>query len=155
MENNNVTPSLSFTLRLNQFSDMSDSELSNLFSEIDLSNEEQTRALNNVQTVDIQHQLFSRSLLLPVSINWADSNNNPTGDTIVSPVGNQGLCGACWAYTAVYATEASVRLSSGQKTSLSIQELLDCDTNLIPGIHILPRNTNNGCSGGNPIRAFR
>ena len=77
------------------------------------------------------------------SLNWG-SSMNPTGSSILPPVRNQGLCGACWAFTAVANTEASVRIATGrQAVHLSTQELLDCD-----------RFYDRGCDGGNPMFAM-
>lgn len=77
------------------------------------------------------------------SLNWA-TNNNPLGFPVLSPVRNQGLCGACWAFVAVEAVEASIRIKMKRNLMLSPQELLDCD-----------RRSNKGCLGGDPSSAFR
>jgi C1A family cysteine protease len=82
-------------------------------------------------------------MLQVMSLNWANTNN-PLGIPVLSPIRNQGLCGACWAFVAVGAVEASIRIKMRRKFVLSPQELLDCD-----------RRSNKGCSGGDPASAFR
>jgi hypothetical protein len=77
------------------------------------------------------------------ALNWA-SIENPSGERTTPTIQNQGLCGACWAYVAVATTTAAVHIDSGSApTSLSVQELIDCDT-----------QNDRGCMGGNPLFAF-
>jgi hypothetical protein len=67
------------------------------------------------------------------------------GKSILPPIRNQGVCGACWSFVAVAAVEASVHLNSNLESPLplSAQELIDCDTAI-----------NRGCAGGNPLYAY-
>jgi hypothetical protein len=88
------------------------------------------------------HSLFTNTVL-PLNLNWA-SNNNPVGYPVVSPIHNQGLCGACWAFVTVEAVEASIHIKTNRKVHLSVQELIDCD-----------KKSNKGCNGGDPNSAFR
>ena len=78
------------------------------------------------------------------SLNWASSDNR-LGKSILPPIRNQGVCGACWSFVAVAAVEASVHLNSNLESPLplSAQELIDCDTAI-----------NRGCAGGNPLYAY-
>ena len=79
----------------------------------------------------------------PDEINWSGAGN-PLLKSIVPEVKNQGMCGSCWAFTAIASTEASIHLSQHATPSpLSVQELIDCDVEF-----------NRGCYGGNPVLAY-
>lgn len=126
-----------FELNLNQFADLIPDEMASIFIE-DISNDVDNDTL----------QFNEMYLKIPHDLNWATSNN-PTGIPTVSPVRDQGSCGACWAFVAVGATEASVRIrnmitvGSSKDIILSVQELIDCDN-----------EKNRGCNGGNPVIAY-
>ncbi|CAD8068855.1 unnamed protein product [Paramecium sonneborni] len=57
-------------------------------------------------------------------------------------VKDQGGCGSCWAFSAVGAVEAFLRVVKGQNLNLSEQQLVDCDT------------SSQGCNGGYPDKAI-
>ena len=56
-------------------------------------------------------------------------------------VRHQGSCGSCWAHTTIAIAEKKYFQLTNRQVDLSMQELVDCDT------------TNNGCTGGYPIRS--
>ncbi|RVE51844.1 hypothetical protein evm_003464 [Chilo suppressalis] len=66
---------------------------------------------------------------IPVKIDWRDFG-------VVSPVLNQKLCSACWAFSIVGVMESMVAIYKKGLTRLSIQELIDCS------------KYNNGCHMG-------
>lgn len=91
----------------------------------------------------LQNTSHRKEFALPPTLNW-DTIDNPTGKSvIVGGIRNQGLCGACWAFSAVEGVESSIVIQEGLYVSLSVQQLLDCD-----------RAFNRGCFGGNPVNAY-
>ena len=75
---------------------------------------------------------------LPAAVDWASAG-------AVSPVKDQGTCGSCWSFAATGAIEASLFVDRGVSTSLSEEQLSDCDKGA-------PQD---GCKGGAIEEAFR
>lgn len=71
----------------------------------------------------------------PSSVNW-------TALGMVHGVEDQRTCGSCYAFASVGVVEG-VMLKNGDKTRLSVQQVIDCDTN------------NLGCNGGDPLVALK
>jgi hypothetical protein len=69
----------------------------------------------------------------PASVDWRARG-------AVSPVGNQGACGSCYAWSAAGAIEGANALATGKTPpeALSVQEVVDCDT----------AGEDAGCGGG-------
>lgn len=59
----------------------------------------------------------------------------------VTPVKNQGVCGSCWAFSAIGALEGANKLATGELVSLSEQQLVNC-------AHGHVTEPNLGCLGG-------
>ncbi|GAB2298764.1 hypothetical protein Dimus_032841 [Dionaea muscipula] len=75
---------------------------------------------------------------VPAAVDWRTAG-------AVTPVKNQQQCGCCWAFSAVAAIEGATRIKTGTLTSLSEEQIVDCDTN----------GNDNGCNGGTPDGAFQ
>lgn len=67
---------------------------------------------------------------VPLQVDWRSRN-------VLMPVRKQGKCGACWAYSVIATIEANRAIRMGNKTRLSVQQMIDC-----------AQNGNNGCMGG-------
>jgi C1A family cysteine protease len=74
----------------------------------------------------------------PVSVDWREKG-------AVTPVKNQGMCDAAWAFAATGATEGLLKIKTGTLYNLSEQELVDCSGSY----------QNHGCNGGSAIDAFK
>lgn len=65
-------------------------------------------------------------------------------------VQDQGVCGACWSFSAIGAIEGLIFKKTGKLLKLSEQNLIDCSHDDDD-----PMSGNDGCSGGDMITAFQ
>jgi len=73
---------------------------------------------------------------LPTSYTWVSKG-------ATTPVYNQGQCGSCWAFSTTESIESMNFLAGNPLTSLSMQQIVDCDT------------SDDGCNGGDPPTAYQ
>ncbi|KAM7054670.1 cathepsin S-like isoform 1-T1 [Molossus nigricans] len=119
----------SYDLGMNHLADMTSEEVMSLMSSLRVPSQWQ----RNVTYKSNPNQK------LPDSVDWRDKG-------CVTSVKNQGCCGSCWAFSAVGALEAQLKLKTGKLISLSPQNLVDCATQ---------KYHNKGCRGGYPTQAFQ
>jgi KDEL-tailed cysteine endopeptidase len=72
---------------------------------------------------------------LPETFDWCQHG-------AVTPVHNQGNCGACYAFAALDALSSAMFINNQPLVDLAVQELVDCDS------------TNRGCVKGSYINSF-
>lgn len=129
---NTQNPPPTYTLGHNQFSDMSWDE----YKEYNKLGEFSPGvAKERMSTSDADVSVARRLNDIPKRKNWVKEGAVP-------PVKNQGMCGSCWAFSAIGAIEGAHYLDTGVLTELSEQELVDCDP------------LDMGCSGGLMDNAF-
>jgi len=143
-----------FTLEMNSFCDMLPDEYRTKFGlklslrdSLVISSNLMTSVPNNAtmhnETI-IHHNdtlKSGRSLertRLPDSFNWADGG-------FVSPIKDQGSCGACWAFVSTGVLEAHIRIQKNVQATYSEQNLIDCSKSY----------GNEGCDGGLMSQAFK
>ncbi|XP_070252276.1 cathepsin S [Myotis yumanensis] len=119
----------SYDLGMNHLADMTSEEVMLLMSSLRVPSQWQ----RNVTYKSNPNQK------LPDSMDWRDKG-------CVTNVKYQGSCGACWAFSAVGALEAQLKLKTGKLVSLSAQNLVDCATG---------KYGNKGCNGGYITEAFQ
>ena len=69
---------------------------------------------------------------MPSSVDWRDKG-------AVTPIKDQGQCGACWAFSTTATVESANKIKTGELLNLSEQQVLDCATEY---------DGNMGCEGG-------
>ncbi|CAG13112.1 unnamed protein product, partial [Tetraodon nigroviridis] len=117
----------SFTMGLNQFSDMTFAEFRKRFLWSEPQNCSATKG-SYMKTNSPQ----------PESIDWRTKGN------YVTPVKNQGACGSCWTFSTTGCLESVTAINTGKLVPLSEQQLVDCAWDF----------NNHGCNGGLPSQAF-
>jgi len=80
------------------------------------------RATDRQACHEVTERNHTLSLLgFPKTLDWAHQGK-------VTPVGNQGNCGSCWAFAAIGEIESQLIIKNRGSYSLSKEQLLDCDT---------------------------
>jgi hypothetical protein len=115
----------SFRCGVNSMSDLSREEYRALLG---LREEYRSSAAENVAPI---------SESVPASVDWRSKG-------AVTPVKNQGSCGACWAFSTTGSLEGAYAIATGALRSLSEQQLMDCSF----------AEGNQGCNGGSMDAAF-
>ncbi|RHY24477.1 hypothetical protein DYB32_008835 [Aphanomyces invadans] len=95
-----------------------------------LSFEHGLKAFHSLPTAELNY-----SSVRAASVDW-------TKGDCVGPVRDQGICGSCWAFSAVGSAESAHCLDTGKLLDLSEQQVVSCS------------NWNNGCLGGVPWYAL-
>ncbi|XP_034366522.1 procathepsin L-like [Arvicanthis niloticus] len=116
-----------FSLEMNAFGDLTNTEFREL--------------MTGFQSLGPKEMTIFREPLLgdvPKSVDWREHG-------YVTPVKNQGRCGACWAFSAVGSLEGQIFRKTGKLVPLSEQNLVDCSWSY----------GNKGCDGGLPELAFQ
>jgi len=126
IELHNSQTDITSTIGVNQYADMTSQEMANKLNGY--------RPINRVKNV----RPLKLSPSAPTSLDW-----NAKG--AVTAIKDQGQCGSCWSFSATGSIEGAVFLKSGNLTSLSEQQLMDCST----------KYGNQGCNGGLMDDAFK
>eukprot|EP00567_Pseudictyota_dubia_P000216 CAMPEP_0197465146 /NCGR_PEP_ID=MMETSP1175-20131217/64388_1 /TAXON_ID=1003142 /ORGANISM="Triceratium dubium, Strain CCMP147" /LENGTH=386 /DNA_ID=CAMNT_0043001151 /DNA_START=120 /DNA_END=1280 /DNA_ORIENTATION=+ len=116
---NSKDPAPSYTLGHNQFSDLTHDE----YKKMNFLGEHSPGMLSppRVKIFDETQLEKKHKKKLPKTVDWVEKG-------AVTDVKNQGMCGSCWAFSAIGAIEGAHFLDTGELVSLSEQEVLDCDT---------------------------
>ncbi|KAG8385457.1 hypothetical protein BUALT_Bualt03G0047300 [Buddleja alternifolia] len=115
-----------YQLGINQFADMTSEEFLAKYT---------GNSMPSFQSSPVAPFKYENVKDVPPSLDWREKN-------AVTPVQSQGPCGSCWAFSAVAAIEGIVQIKSGVLTSLSEQQIIDCD------------GAFDGCQGGRMEKAF-
>ncbi|XP_042500740.1 vignain-like [Macadamia integrifolia] len=114
-----------YKLRLNKFADMTNHEFRATYAGSKVRHHTMFRG-----TSGATEGFMYENVSIPASIDWRTKG-------AVTPVKDQGQCGSCWAFSTVVGVEGINQIKTKKLTSLSEQQLVDCDTSV-----------NEGCNGG-------
>ncbi|KAK9667130.1 hypothetical protein RND81_14G235100 [Saponaria officinalis] len=129
----NSDETASFELEMNKFADLSNEEFRRLY----FGERRKSAVVLAAETVGSGRYLVKSGDVLPENVDWREKG-------AVTHVKDQGQCGSCWAFSTIAAVEGINQIVTGNLTSLSEQELVDCDTSY-----------NSGCNGGLMDYAFQ
>jgi C1A family cysteine protease len=120
---------LSYTMGLNQFSDMTPEEFKSRLGFLK-SSEYPFTICDGINNQSVK-RLTTLKEIVPDVVDWRLNG-------AVTPIKTQGLCGSCYSFAAVAALEGVYQIATGKLYSLSEQEIIDCS-------HL---EGNNFCFGG-------
>ncbi|PWA87626.1 senescence-specific cysteine protease SAG39 [Artemisia annua] len=129
IESFNSLGNRSYKLGINKFSDQTNDEF-----KASLNGHKLSHKSKSPRPTAFRYENVSE---VPDSIDWRTKG-------AVTEVKDQGACGSCWAFSAIAAVEGINQLMTGNLTSLSEQELVDCNRN----------EKCEGCVGGFKDNAF-
>jgi cathepsin L len=124
----NARSDVSYTLGMNKFADLTVEEFVEIYTG--------SKKVVEFTPEDLKPIFSDVFVSLPASWDWRNYS-------YVTPVKDQGQCGSCWAFSTTGAVEGAWAKAGHNLTSLSEQQLVDCD------------NTNYGCNGGWPVDALK
>jgi len=119
-----------YTLGINKFADMENSEFVQLFNGL--------KRMNTTSTDRATYLSPNVPFSPPTTVDWRQHG-------YVTEVKDQKQCGSCWAFSATGSLEGQTFRKTGKLISLSEQNLVDCST----------KYGNNGCEGGLMDLAFQ
>ncbi|CAL9119282.1 unnamed protein product [Musa textilis] len=108
----NQAGNYSYTVGLNDFADLTKEEFVATYTT--------TILKPSADSYPGSEPFMYRDVTAVVSLDWRDEG-------VVTPVKNQGSCGACWAFSAVAAMESINAIINGDLISLSEQQLIACN----------------------------
>ena len=133
INDHNMDGNATYTMRLNQFGDLTSDEFRyEVHGHLGSCMKYKDGAKKRTSAVLKEEELGN--VEAPSSIDWTNYN----GYTYVTPVKNQGSCGSCWSFSTTGAIESRYAIKTGYLNSLSEQQLIDCSDSY----------GNAGCDGG-------
>jgi C1A family cysteine protease len=112
----------SFSMKLNEFADLTADEFKATFYGLNLN----------------QAKIDGPAFRAPAAYKPSDAGVDWRTKNAVTPVKNQGQCGSCWAFSTTGSTEGRIAIDTGKLIALSEQQLVDCAGS----------EGNQGCNGG-------
>ena len=108
----------------------------------DLTQEEYRTFYLNAELKNVEKSTATMETFSHANVKAADKIDWRTKGA-VTPVKNQGMCGSCWAFSTTGSVEGINFIKTGNLTSVSEEQLVNCD------------KVDHGCSGGLMDNAFK